>query len=128
METKALKPTISRRLQSRTAVQSAPLWLMKPTLPGRAMAAAKVAFSPCSGLITPRQLGPTMRMSAAARLGQDLAFQFAPGGADLLEAGRNHDGGLHAVLGAIVDDAGTLAAGVTITARSTGSGTSEICL
>ena len=25
---------------------SAPLWLMKPTLPGRAMAAAKVAFRP----------------------------------------------------------------------------------
>ena len=44
METKALKPTFSRKLQSRTAVQSAPLWLMKPTLPGRAIALAKVAF------------------------------------------------------------------------------------
>ena len=47
-----------------------------------------------------------MRMLPLARLGQDLAFQFDAGGADFLEARRNDDGGLHAFLGAIVDDAG----------------------
>ena len=92
METKALKPTISLRLQSRTAVHSAPLWLMKPTMPGRAMAVAKVAFRPESGLITPRQLGPMMRMLAALRLGQQLALQLGAFGADFLEAGGDDDG------------------------------------
>ena len=62
METKELKPTFSRKLQSRIAVQSAPLWLMKPTLPGRAIVLAKVAFNPLCGTITPRQFGPTIRI------------------------------------------------------------------
>ena len=62
METKPLKPTFSRMLQSSTAVHRAPLWLMKATLPGRAMLLAKVAFSPSTGFMTPRQLGPMMRM------------------------------------------------------------------
>ena len=57
-----LKPTFSRRLQSSTAVHKAPLWLMKATLPGLATVAAKVAFRPCTGFITPRQLGPMMRI------------------------------------------------------------------
>src|SRR5450631_100043 len=65
IETKALKPTSSCRLQSRIAAQSAPLWLINPTLPGRAMAFAKVAFSPDSGLMMPRQLGPTTRIPRA---------------------------------------------------------------
>ena len=50
VETNALKPTFSRRLQSSTAVHSAPLWLMKATFPGRAMVCAKVAFSPLDGI------------------------------------------------------------------------------
>ena len=56
-ETKALKPTPSRKLQSRMAVHSAPLWLRKATLPLRAMLAAKVALSARCGSITPRQDG-----------------------------------------------------------------------
>jgi hypothetical protein len=47
-----------RRLQSSTAVHSAPLWLMNATFPCRAIAEAKVAFSPVAGLIAPRQFGP----------------------------------------------------------------------
>ena len=62
IERNALKPTCSRRLQSRMAVQIAPLWLTSATLPGRAMALAKVAFNPLIGLMTPRQLGPIIRM------------------------------------------------------------------
>ena len=48
-ETNALKPTISRWLQSRMAVHRAPLWLMKPRCPRRAMELAKVAFTPYAG-------------------------------------------------------------------------------
>ena len=62
METKLLKPTFSVIDQSSTAVHSAPLWLMKATLPGRAIELAKVAFSPDTGFITPRQLGPIRRI------------------------------------------------------------------
>ena len=36
VETKALNPTCSRKLQSRMAVSNAPLWLTKATLPSRA--------------------------------------------------------------------------------------------
>ncbi len=64
IDTKALKPTASRMLQSRMAVSSAPLWLMKATLPDLAISPAKVALSPVGGRITPRQLGPMMRMPA----------------------------------------------------------------
>ena len=62
IDTNELNPTLTCRLQSSTAVHSAPLWLMKPTLPGRAIALANVAFSPVSGLITPRQFGPMTRI------------------------------------------------------------------
>ena len=62
MDMNALKPTFSCKLQSSTAVQSAPLWLRKPTLPGRAMVVANVAFRPVNGHMTPRQFGPMTRM------------------------------------------------------------------
>jgi hypothetical protein len=57
-----LKPTCSRRLQSRMAVMSAPLCPMNETRPFFAMPAAKVALSPEMGFMTPRQLGPMTRM------------------------------------------------------------------
>src|ERR1019366_10014088 len=43
---------------------------------------------------------------AAARLQQGLALQFESGRTDLLEARRNHDGGLDAFLRALVDNTG----------------------
>ena len=98
METKALKPTFSCKLQSSTEVQSAPLWLMKPTMPGRAMPLAKVALMPVSGLITPRQLGPMMRMRRGAGRGENFLLQLGAFRADLLEAGRDDDGALDAGL------------------------------
>jgi hypothetical protein len=66
VETKALKPTISRRLQSRIAVHSAPLWLRKAMEPGRAEVAANVAFKPTKGDISPKQFGPIIRMEPRA--------------------------------------------------------------
>ena len=87
-------------------MQSAPLWLMKPTVPGRAMAAAKVAFSPVSGLITPRQFGPMTRILAAPRLFQELLLELGALRPDLLEAGGDDDRAADAGLAALVDDAG----------------------
>ena len=43
-------------------MQSAPDWLMKPSRPGRAIERAKVALKLETGLITPRQFGPTTRI------------------------------------------------------------------
>ena len=90
METKALKPTFSRKLQSSTAVHSAPLWLMKATLPGRATLRAKVAFSPRIGFITPRQFGPMSRI-LPRMISRDLPLQFLAVLAKLFEAGRDDD-------------------------------------
>jgi hypothetical protein len=53
--------------QSSTAVTSAPDCDTKATLPGSASVCAKLAFSPRCGVSRPRQLGPSMRSSAAAR-------------------------------------------------------------
>src|ERR687897_63354 len=79
-ETKALKPTLARKLQSSTAVQRAPLWLRKPMLPGRAMAPAKVAFRPVAGFIRPGAVGEEPPAPPPPRLLQDAAFQLeAPG-------------------------------------------------
>src|SRR4028119_2141218 len=57
-ETMLEKPMFSLKLLSNIAVSRAPLWLRSPTLPGLAMAPAKVALRPVTGFITPRQLGP----------------------------------------------------------------------
>ena len=125
METKALKPTISLRLQSSTAVHSAPLWLMKPTEPGRAMVVAKVAFRPVSGLITPRQLGPITRMLAACASSSSWCSRAAPSGpislkpAEMTMAPRTPFSPHSRMM------PGMVGGGVTITARSTSSGMSE---
>ena len=75
-------------------MQSAPLWLMKPTLPRARGGFAKVAFKPMCGIITPRQFGPMMRIGP--RASADLLFQLAPAVADLLEAGGDDDRAFHA--------------------------------
>src|SRR5215211_7553337 len=58
--TSAENPMFSIKLWSRMAVSKAPLWLRRATLPGRAIAPAKVALRPVGGFMTPRQLGPTI--------------------------------------------------------------------
>ena len=61
-DTIELKPTSSCAAQSRMAVRSAPDCEMKPTRPGLAMPAAKVAFIRSIGFMMPRQFGPTTRI------------------------------------------------------------------
>ena len=124
VETNALKPTISRRLQSRIAVHNAPLWLRNPMEPGRAMAAAKVAFSPASGAIRPKQFGPMMRMEPrAARISRSSSTPRGP--ASLKPAEIMIAAGTFAAAHSATTP-GTVSAGVTITARSTGPGTAPI--
>ena len=75
------------------------------------------------GIITPRQFGPTMRMPAVARFGENLPFQLHARRADFLEAGGNDDRAADAGLDAILDDARHGLGRREMTARSTFSGT-----
>ena len=93
MEMKALKPSWIDRLQSRIAVQSAPLWLMKPMLPGSASGFANVAFKPMCGSITPTQFGPMIRILPRSR--ENLFFQLRTGRSALFESGRDNDRAFH---------------------------------
>ena len=103
METKALKPTFSCKLQSRMAVQSAPLWLMKPTLPGRAIPLAKVALRPVMRAHDAQAVRADHAHVPATCLFQDLPLQLGACRASLLEACGNHDGPAHPALGALPD-------------------------
>ena len=120
-DTTWLKPMPSRRLQSSTAVRSAPLWLTKPTDPRLAMSAANVALSPETGLMTPRQLGPTTRMPAARAVRSTSCSSAAPAGPTsrnpaLMMMTPRMPRAAHSSM-----SAGTDGGGVTMTARSTGS-------
>ncbi len=123
-ERKALNPTCSRRLQSKTDVQSAPLWLMNATLPRRAILFAKVAFKPSSGIMMPRQFGPiTCIWPRRARISSSSLIPAAPHSlkpADMITAP-----GTPAVSHSPTTS-GTVNAGVAMTARSTAAGTSAI--
>jgi hypothetical protein len=63
MEMNLEKPKSRSPAKSSTAVHKAPLWEMNETLPALGMRAEKLALrrTSDSGLITPRQLGPTRR-------------------------------------------------------------------
>jgi hypothetical protein len=77
-------------------VQSAPLWLIKATLPARGILVdAKVAFSPVAGFITPRQFGPIKAQAAATNPFQNFAFQLAAVFSVLLKSGRDNDSTSH---------------------------------
>ena len=107
-------------------MHSAPLWLMKPTEPGRAMVVAKVAFMPDSGLITPRQFGPMMRMLAFCASTSSCRSSSAPSGPISLKPAEITMAPCtpfspHSRMSPGIDGGG-----VTITARSTCSGISEI--
>ena len=125
-DTNAENPTCSRRLQSRMAVSSAPLWLRKATVPGRAMPAAKVALRPVRGLMTPRQFGPTTRMRPRRASASTCRSSAAPASpvswnpAEMITAAGTPRSA-HAPT-----TPGTAGAGVAITARSTAAGTSAI--
>ena len=68
METNDEIPMPSLQAFSRMLTPMAPDWLMNATGPGGGITGAKLAFMDTAGsvLITPRQLGPTMRMPLAS--------------------------------------------------------------
>src|ERR1035441_752804 len=122
----ALKPTIAFRLQSSTAVHSAPLWLMNPTDPGRATVVANVAFIPDSGLITPRQFGPMMRIFAFCASTSSCRSSSAPSGPISLKPAEITIAPCTPFSPHSRISPGMEGGGVMITARSTDSGISEI--
>src|SRR5215467_13831348 len=125
-EAKAEKPTFSSRLQSRMAVSKAPLWLKNATSPLRAIAPAKVALSPVAGHIIPRQLGPTIRIRAERAICSTSCSRRAPSAPASLNPAEMTMAPPTPACAHSRMTPGTVAAGVTTTARSTGSGTSPI--
>ena len=119
-------PTFSWRLQSRTAVRSAPLWLTNATWPTGAMAAAKVAFSPVTGLMTPRQLGPMTRTPCLRASSTTWRSSSAPSGPTSLNPAEMTTTARTPASPHWAMRAGTVGGGVTMTARSTGSGMAPI--
>ena len=95
----------------------APLWLMKPTLPGRAMSAAKVAFNLAAGTMTPRQLGPTMRMPALRASSRTWRSSSTPGAPISLNPAEMMMTPLTPLTPQSLTMAGTVAGGVMMTAN-----------
>lgn len=90
-------------------MHKAPLWLMKATLPGRAMAPARLALIPVSGDITPREFGPMIRNPP--RRGHDLLLETESLSPALSEAGGENDGTLDPNGGALGNGAGDCRSG-----------------
>ena len=107
-------------------MQSAPLWLMNPTDPGRAMPAAKVAFSFPFGTITPRQFGPTTRICPRRASASTCRSNSSPAGpislnpAEMMMAPRTPTWAQSRMI------PGTVGGGVTTTAKSTLPGTAKM--
>ncbi len=120
-DTIELKPTSSWAAQSRTAVSSAPDWLTKPTRPGLAMPAANVAFIRPIGFMTPRQLGPTTRMPYSRAASRTWRSSSTPSGPISLNPALMMITPLMPASPHSTTRPGADLAGVTMTARSTGS-------
>ena len=86
-------------------MHSAPLWLMKPTLPRRAMVVAKVAFKPLIGTHYTQAVRSDDSHIAAAGMLQNLAFQLCTFSPHLFEAGGDNDGAFYAKVNRVLDDA-----------------------
>ena len=117
-------PIFSWRLQSRTAPQTAPLWLRKAMGPGWAITAAGEAFRPRNGFMTPKLFGPRSRIRprpASARTSRSSSAQARPvsrNPEDVMIAARTPTSTHWPT------NSGTRGAGAMIRARSIGSGTS----
>ena len=73
--------------------------------------------------MTPRQFGPMTRMPCARACSTTCLLERGALGPDLLEARRDDDDAADAGLAALLDEVrASVGGGVTMTARSTGSG------
>ena len=107
-------------------MQRAPLWLKKPTFPGRAIWEANVALRPEAGRMTPRQLGPISRMRPRRACSRIRRSRSAPAGPISLNPAEMITAPLTPASAHSPITSGTVGAGVTTTARSIGSGTAPI--
>ena len=116
-----LKPTFSCAAQSRMAVRSAPDWEMKPTRPGLQMPAANVAFIRPMGFMMPRQFGPISRMPWRRAASSTRRSSSTPSGPISLNPALMMITPLIPAWPHSSTSPGAVLAGVTMTARSTGS-------
>ena len=124
MLTSLEKPTASERAQSTSEVQIAPDWLMTPILPFGGILRAKVAFSGRAVFIMPRQLGPSSLMPPACALSTASRSSFLPSIPTSLNPAEMITAPATPRPASSDTVSGTCTAGTTITARSSGSGTS----
>ena len=108
-------------------MQSAPLWLRKPTLPGLRHGGGEGGVQAGQRAHHAQAVRADDPHPAAPRLLQDLPLQLRALGPDLLEAGRDDDRRREPrPRRTRRSRPGTVGAGVTMTARSTGSGTAAM--
>ncbi len=108
-------------------MHSAPLWLRKPTLPGRAIARGEGGVQPADGIhhaqaVRPDQPDPRTRCARAPAVPAPPPGRPSLNPAEITIAPRT-PAFTHSPT-----TLGTVAAGVTITARSTASGSSPTCV
>ena len=73
-------PMPSVMAQSSTAVPSAPDCVRNASFPPLGVPPAKLAFSPVTGLMIPRQFGPMMRNVVPLMMSMSCASSATPGG------------------------------------------------
>jgi hypothetical protein len=123
-DTKLEKPIRRERAQSSTAVTSAPDCATKASRPGSAATGAKLAFSPTAGASSPTQLGPRIR-SRWGRAASSIAWRkLRPPGEGASSPALSTTAALHPCAPSTPTMAGTVAAGVQITASSGACGRS----
>ncbi len=123
---KLWKPMSSLMTQSRTAVPSAPLWEMKPILPPIGMTAAKLRLRGIEVLISPRQLGPWIRIPYFSAISKSFPSRTAPSCPVSLKPADMTTRALTPFIPHSSVTCSTLAAGIETTTRSTSPGTSRI--
>jgi len=125
---KFTKPTSVIAAQSRMAVPSAPDWVMMETLPRGGISLAKDALHREIVLMMPRQLGPTIRMPYCVAICFTSFSSRAPSGPTSLNPAEMITRFLMPFSPHSRAAPGTSLAGMTMTARSTGPGTSSTLL
>ena len=104
------------------AVSKAPLWLRKATLPGFGVRFANVASSPITGFMMPRQLGPITRVVPRFKCSRILFSSSTPSAPRSRKPAEITTTALTAASTHSPMMSGTVVAGVTTMAKSSGSG------
>ena len=128
IEANWVKPIPRSAAAFKIATPSAPDWLTNPTVPGRAGVGAKVALSDtaASVLITPMQLGPTIRTPAARTRSRSRRSSAAPSSPVSAKPAVIVTSALTPAAMHSSTTGSTRSRGTITTARSIGSGTAAI--